>query len=157
MLEVRPLVINDKNMVLGGNMRLKALLHLGYTEVPVDRVKWSKKKELQFIIQDNLNFGAWDWNILANEWNTADLNEWGLKVPELPSDVDYSLLDEESLEDQLNDFESNVKKGILIEFNPEHYENAREIINFWRKNRLYVGGFLIEKLNEEKKKLNDKN
>lgn len=156
MLEARPLIIDEKNVVLGGNQRLKALIHLGYTEVPVDRVTgWTKKEKDRFIIQDNLSRGGWDYDELANTWALEDLTEWGLNIPDAPKEIDYSILDDddESLEDQLSELSGNVKKGILIDFLPEHYAEALEIVNFWRKKGLYVGSFLIEKLNEEKNKI----
>lgn len=82
MLNLRPLVIDENNMVLGGNMRLKALKELGYKEVPVmkaDELNDEQKKE--FIIKDNLPYGEWDTEMLANEWDTEQLQEWGLDVP----------------------------------------------------------------------------
>ena len=82
MLEKRPLIIDENNVVLGGNMRLKALEHLKYKKVPVIQVTdWSEEKKKEFIIKDNVGFGEWDWDILANQWNINNLNDWGLEVP----------------------------------------------------------------------------
>ena len=81
MLELRPIVINEHGIILGGNMRYKALVELGYTEVPVivaDHI--TKEQENEFIIKDNLGFGDWDWDILANEWDSVELEDWGLDV-----------------------------------------------------------------------------
>lgn len=81
MLEVRPLVIDEDNVVLGGNMRLKALESAGVFEVPVHRVTgWSEKQKREFIIKDNIGYGEWDYDLLANNWNTELLNEWGLNL-----------------------------------------------------------------------------
>jgi ParB-like chromosome segregation protein Spo0J len=80
MLKLRPIVINLDKMVLGGNMRLKAAIDAGLKEVPVVIADLSKEQEKEFIIKDNLGFGQWDWDIIANEWDTDKLSEWGLDV-----------------------------------------------------------------------------
>ncbi len=82
MLELRPIVIDENNMVLGGNMRLKACLEAKLTDVPVihaNNLTEAQKKE--FIIKDNISFGEHDWDALANEWNIIELDEWGLDIP----------------------------------------------------------------------------
>jgi hypothetical protein len=84
MLPLRPCVVDETYTVLGGNMRLRALQHLGYSEVPVvvaDGLTPAQKRE--FILKDNASFGDWDWDALANgDWpDAATLNEWGLEVP----------------------------------------------------------------------------
>jgi ParB-like chromosome segregation protein Spo0J len=82
MMELRPLVINEDNIVLGGNMRLKALKDLGYKEVPEEWVKSAKDltedEQRRFIIADNVGFGEHDWEMLANEWDMQELEDWGL-------------------------------------------------------------------------------
>ena len=80
MLKLRAIVINLDKMVLGGNMRLKAAIDAGLKEVPVVIADLSKEQEKEFIIKDNLGFGQWDWDIIANEWDTDKLSEWGLDV-----------------------------------------------------------------------------
>jgi hypothetical protein len=83
MMELRPMVINEDNIVLGGNMRLKALKELGYKEVPEEWVKrasdLTEEETRRFIIADNVGFGEHDWEMLANEWNTEELEDWGLE------------------------------------------------------------------------------
>jgi site-specific DNA-methyltransferase (adenine-specific) len=82
MLEIRPIVVNDDMIVLGGNMRLKAIKELGLTEAPVIKISdLTDEQQRQFIIKDNAGFGEWDWNMLANEWDVEDLDKWGLDVP----------------------------------------------------------------------------
>jgi hypothetical protein len=85
MMELRPIVVDDKFIVQGGNMRLKALNELGYKEIPDTWVKQAKdfnEDELkEFIIKDNVGFGEWDWSDLANNWNVEDLEAWGLDIP----------------------------------------------------------------------------
>jgi hypothetical protein len=90
MLETRPLVVDENMVVLGGNMRLKALKSAGVFEVPIHQViGWSKEQKEEFIIKDNLGYGEWDWDIIANEWQAAKLNEWGLDVPEFANVDDF--------------------------------------------------------------------
>jgi hypothetical protein len=82
MLELRPIVVNADMVVLGGNMRLKACIDAGLKEVPIiiaDSLDEAKQKE--FIIKDNVGFGEWDWNVLANEWEVEELAAWGLDLP----------------------------------------------------------------------------
>ena len=84
MLELRPIVLNKDNIVLGGNMRLKACKHIGLTEVPVMYADdLTEEEQRQFIIKDNVGFGDWDWELLANEWDVSDLNDWALDVPQV--------------------------------------------------------------------------
>ena len=81
MLELRPLVIDENNTVLGGNMRLRALQDLEIKEVPVVYAKdLTEEQKKEFTIKDNLSYGEWDWSILANEWDNVKLEEWGLNV-----------------------------------------------------------------------------
>jgi len=81
MLEARPIVVDPDFVVLGGNMRLKAAQLAGLTEVPVYVASWEEAKHKEFIIKDNLAFGEWDWDMLANEWDAEELDDWGLDVP----------------------------------------------------------------------------
>ena len=82
MMALRPMVINADNIVLGGNMRLKALKELGYKEIPEEWVKraedLTEDEARRFIIADNVGFGEHDWEMLANEWNVEELSDWGL-------------------------------------------------------------------------------
>jgi DNA modification methylase len=82
MANARPIVVNTEMVVLGGNMRLKAMQEAGWSEVPVKIVDWSEEKQREFIIKDNVGFGEWDWDELANTWNAEELNEWGLDTPD---------------------------------------------------------------------------
>lgn len=154
MLEIRPIVVNDDMIVLGGNMRLKACQEAGLKEVPVIKANnLTEEQQREFIIKDNVGFGEWDWDMMANEWDAELLNEWGLNVPQFEAQVDYSILDEVDLSGELSDMTNGVKKAIQIEFEAEHYEEASELVKFWREQKLYIGGFLMEKLKEEKSKL----
>ena len=82
MLEIRPIVVNSDMVVLGGNMRLKACKEAGLKEVPIIFADdLTEEEQRQFIIKDNVGFGEWDWEQLANEWDTGKLEEWGLDIP----------------------------------------------------------------------------
>lgn len=84
MMDLRPIIIDNDSMILGGNMRLKALLELKYSEVPNEWIKKAKdlteEETKRFVIADNVGFGEHDWDILANEWDTEQLTEWGMDV-----------------------------------------------------------------------------
>lgn len=82
MANVRPIVVNKDMVVLGGNMRLKAMIEAGWQEVPVKIVDWSEEKQREFIVKDNVGFGDWDWDELANTWDAEELNDWGLDTPD---------------------------------------------------------------------------
>ena len=114
MANVRPIVVNTEMIVLGGNMRLRAMQEAGWKKAPVQIVDWSIEKQNEFIIKDNVGFGEWDWDVLANEWNEEELENWGLDLP---------ILDEKELKEngEINfstelDFESNY---IVLKFNKD--------------------------------------
>jgi len=82
MLELRPIVVNEDMITLGGNMRLRACIEAGLTDVPVLIAKGvSEEQQQEFIIKDNVGFGEWDWDDLANNWDEANLKLWGLDFP----------------------------------------------------------------------------
>jgi ParB-like chromosome segregation protein Spo0J len=126
MLEKRPLVcftdVDDKLVVLGGNMRLKAAKEVGLKELPVMIADdWTEEQKNEFLIKDNVGFGEWDWDQLA-EWDSEQLEDWGLNVPEFAPDVDYS---EKNKELNLNDFEDQ-KYTIKLEFTEDDYNLVKE-------------------------------
>ena len=83
MLNLRPIVVNADSVVLGGNMRLKACKEAGLKHVPVIYAEdLTEEQQKQFIIKDNVGFGEWDWNDLANNWDAEQLTEWGLDIPD---------------------------------------------------------------------------
>ena len=98
MLEIRPIVVNDDMVVLGGNMRLKACKEAGLKEVPVIKVNdLTEEQQREFIIKDNVGFGEWDWDLLANEWDTDLLEDWGLELDFNPVDDKEGLTDEDDV------------------------------------------------------------
>jgi ParB-like chromosome segregation protein Spo0J len=89
MLAVRKLVCTPDYVVLGGNMRLRALREAKVKQVDIDIVDWDSDKQKRFVIEDNVSFGEWDYEELIKEWNEIDLQDWGLDLP-VVSELDYS-------------------------------------------------------------------
>jgi len=85
MMKLRPIIIDGEGVILGGNMRYRVLKHLGYKDIPDDWVKkadeLTEEEKRRFIIEDNVGFGEWDWDMIANEWDAEKLAEWGLDLP----------------------------------------------------------------------------
>ena len=104
MLNKRPLVCftdtDGKFVVLGGNMRLKAAKDLGLKELPIILAdEWTEEQKAEFLIKDNVGFGEWDWNELNTDWDTEQLNEWGLEVPGFLN-ID-EILNEEQIDEEI--------------------------------------------------------
>ena len=99
MLELRPIVVDENNIILGGNMRYKACIEAGLKEIYI--LKAEDLTELQkdeFIVKDNVGFGEWDWDILANEWDTDKLTDWGLDIPNYSLGLDVNDMTEEDID-----------------------------------------------------------
>lgn len=113
MLEIRPIVVNDDMIVLGGNMRLKACIHAGLKEVPIIKVSdLTEQEQKQFIIKDNVSGGEWDWNMLANEWDAEELDAWGLDVPDFGKEIEA---EEDDFEAPEGGIETDIVLGDLFE------------------------------------------
>ena len=121
MLELRPIVVNDDMVVLGGNMRLKACEKAGLKEVPIIKANdLTPEQQNEFIIKDNVGFGSWDWDILANEWDTEKLESWGLEVF-FNEDIDLDSFFEDSNED-----EKEAVNKIILEYSEDDYNKVIE-------------------------------
>lgn len=131
MLELRPIVVDENNIVLGGNMRLKACIEVGLKEVYIVQAKdLTEEQKNEFIVKDNVGFGEWDWDILANEWGSQDLSEWGLSVwqgDDLSNVNNYEGLDAES---KLDKFLSSELKRMFLVYDNDTFEN---VINWFNK------------------------
>jgi DNA modification methylase len=113
MLELRPIVVDSNMVVLGGNMRLKACIAAGLKEVPIivaDNL--TEQQQAEFIIKDNVGFGEWDWDLLANQWDVEALEDWGL---ELPFDNTPVLEAEEDDYEAPSEIQTDIVLGDLIE------------------------------------------
>jgi DNA modification methylase len=113
MLEKRPIVVNTDMVVLGGNMRLKACKEAGLKDVPVMIADWSEEQQKEFIIKDNVGFGEWDWETIANEWDSEELEKWGLDIPvEFSTELDA---EEDDFEVPEGGIETDIVLGDLFE------------------------------------------
>ena len=114
MLNKRPLIVftdvDGKYVVLGGNMRLKACKEIGLKEIPVILAdEWTEEQKAEFLIKDNVGFGEWDWDILTDEWDTDNLEDWGLDLP-----VDLSVKELEAEEDNFDVPEGRIETDIVL-------------------------------------------
>jgi DNA modification methylase len=114
MLEIRPIVVNNEMMVLGGNMRLKAIQEIGLKEIPIIKAEnLTEEQEREFLIKDNVGFGEWDWDALANDWDADELKDWGM---DLPGDFNPEVLEAEEDDFEVNDaIETDIVLGDLFE------------------------------------------
>ena len=113
MLNKRPLVcFTDKDgmfVVLGGNMRLKAAQAIGMKELPIVLAdEWTEEQKAEFLIKDNVGFGEWAWDELANEWDSEKLEEWGLDVP------GFDAQEPEAEEDDFDVPEGGIETDIVL-------------------------------------------
>lgn len=85
MMKLRPIIVDKDGMILGGNMRYRALLDLGFKDVPDGWIRvadeLNEEEKRRFIITDNVPFGQHDWDALANDWDETELEEWGIELP----------------------------------------------------------------------------
>lgn len=171
-MELNPIKVDEDMRILGGNMRYKACLELKIKEVPINvftkahadinniareknGIETATYEEQcnEFIIKDNVGYGEHDWDVLANSWDNKKLEQWGMDVWQPEEDVDYSALDDFNLGGELEDKEGNVKRAIQIEFMPEHYDEAAELISFFRERGANIGAMILEYLKTEREKL----
>jgi hypothetical protein len=99
MLEIRPIVVDENNIVLGGNMRLKACKEAGLKEVHIVKAdNLTEQQKDEFIVKDNVGFGEWDWDILANEWDADKLDDWGLDIPNYSLGLDVNSMTDDDID-----------------------------------------------------------
>ena len=113
MLKIRPIVVNEDMVVLGGNMRLRACKDAGLKDVPIIQAsELTEKQQREFIIKDNVGFGEWDWDMIANEWDAEQLDDWGL---DMPFDLGEELEAEEDDYEMPDEIKTDIVLGDLIE------------------------------------------
>lgn len=142
MLKLRPIVVDENMMVLGGNMRLKASKDAGLKEVWIDIAEGlTEEQKQEFIVKDNVGFGEWEWDMLANEWDSVQLADWGLDVWANEDDIETS--DEFSLPDgeksnleqityTLTKEQSNIIKEAIQDI--KHTEEYKYVETFGNEN-----------------------
>jgi hypothetical protein len=128
MMPLRPIIVDENKIILGGNMRFKALKELKYKEVPEDWIKstndMTEEEKKEFIIKDNVGFGDWDFDMLSNEWDNELLNDWGLDIPTWEiENIDYS---EKNKEIDIDDFEDNMI--LKLNYTEEEYYKVKEAL-----------------------------
>lgn len=155
------ILVDGDNGIIAGHGRVLAALKLGMDEVPtIDGSDMTEIQRRMYVIADNkiaLNAG-WDEELLMLEID--DLRNMGADIELLafdPSeikktDLDYSILDDEDMDDKIDDMAAGVRKAIQIEFELEHYEEAQELIKWWRDQGAYIGYMIMTFLREEKEK-----
>jgi hypothetical protein len=123
MLELRPIVVDEDMVVLGGNMRLRACIEAGLKEVPILRASMlTEEQKREFVIKDNSSFGEWNWDILANEWDIKDLSAWGIDIPASYFDDDKPEFDKDTLDAALDTYINSKVKQITLYFDNQQYE-----------------------------------
>lgn len=135
MMKLRPIIIDDTGMILGGNMRYLAMIDLGYKEIPegwvVKASELTEEEKDKFKILDNVPFGNWDYEILANEWDLGELQDWGIEIPEM---------EEKNIEAEEDLF--NIEKAIKKTAKP-----ITKLRDIWQlgEHRLMCGSAIIDK------------
>ena len=121
MLNLRPIVVNDDMVVLGGNMRLKACKEAGLKEIPIIKAsELTEQQQKEFIVKDNVGYGEWDWNDLANNWDAEQLQDWGLDIPGFDN-VSFEDKNKELTLDDIND-----SMTINLKYTEEEYYIVKE-------------------------------
>jgi len=159
---LNPVITDGDNGIVAGHCRVMAAKKLGMEQLPtVEASHLNEAQKRAYVIADNriaLDAG-WDDELLKVE--IADLTEmdfdvsllgWGDDVPKFAEEPDYSILEDDEDDDDLENLAAGVKKAIQIEFEAEHYEEAQELVKYWRDQGGYIGLMLIEKLKAEQEK-----
>ena len=123
MLNLRPIVVNDDMVVLGGNMRLKACKEAGLKEIPIIKAsELTEQQQKEFIVKDNVGYGEWDWEDLANNWDSEQLTEWGLDIP------GFKIEEENEMEDLSDKLKSEFKIEIICKDETEQEQTYNKLI-----------------------------
>ena len=123
MLDIRPIVVNADMIVLGGNMRFKAAKEAGLKEIPIIIADLSEEKQREFIIKDNVSGGEWDWDMIANEWDDEELNEWGLDT------IKHDWKELDYIEEEISAPKLKNENEIVISVAEEWMDSIRDIEN----------------------------
>lgn len=132
MKSIREVVVDEDLRILGGHQRVKALQDLGEKKVLVKQVfGLTEEQKNEFIIKDNIANGDWDYDILANEWNAEDLNEWGLDIP---NSDDYEEIIDFASENTIKDYDDNTEYNLGNLYREKISEDIQEKISKGIKN-----------------------
>jgi ParB-like chromosome segregation protein Spo0J len=135
MMKLRPIIIDDAGMILGGNMRYLAMEELGYKKIPLGWVvkasELTEKERKRFIIADNIELGEFDYDVLANEWNMEELDDWGIELPEVETDM-------EEIEEEIKEYKMI---HILISIKLENYDEISEELEKIKDKIIGIGEY----------------
>lgn len=155
---VDPIIINKnkerKNVIIGGHQRCRVWKEMGNKTVPCIELDLTLEKERELNIRLNKNTGEFDITLLKEHFDDEDLMGYGFEDYELGvfDKPDYSILDDEDLEDEMSEMEAGVKKAIQIEFEDDEFEEAKELHHYWREQGADVGMMLLEAMREAQQK-----
>jgi hypothetical protein len=163
----RSILIDKNNRIIAGNKSVENAMSIGLDDVQIvesdgKRIIAVKRMDIdldtpqgrEMALADNASAKAnivFDAELIEAELGEATAVEWG--VPQSTKDIDYSILDDDDVSNQLKEMTDGVKKAIQIEFEAEHYEEAFALVKFWREQKAYVGGMIMEYLKAEKDKI----
>lgn len=138
MLSLRPIIVDMQNRILCGNMRYRACVDLGITELLVKRVDIPEERARELMVKDNLSYGDWDWDVLDFNWDMTKVEKWLGK-----EQIDYSAIDEyEEIAAGVQEFYDGVKKAIQIDVSL-NYDEAKDLERQCREIGIYIGGAFI--------------
>ena len=134
MLDIRPIVVNQDMIILGGNMRYKACKEAGLKEVPIIVTDLTEEQQREFLIKDNTSGGEWDFEMLANEWDVEQLGDWGLDMPNWAAGLDVNNMTEDDIDTDENFDPIGTSKGLhKIIF---IFDNEDEAIKWYGDNNI---------------------
>ena len=149
MLKLRPIVVDEDMMVLGGNMRLRASKDAGLKEVWIEIAEgFTEEQKKEFIVKDNVAFGEWEWDMLANEWDSSKLENWGLDVWQNPDDkIDEA--EEGEIIDVPKSLQVLPKKEYIIICEDEDSLEWQELKELFKCQTVRMGGCKINSSSEQ--------
>ena len=156
---VDPVIINKnperKNVIVGGHQRVRVAKGMGMEYIPCVEVNLDLKRERELNVRLNRNVGGWDYDVLADQFDMAELVDWGFSEKNLYGlfdDIDYSILEDDDVDLNMETLKDGTRKAIQIEFKLEDYEEAVSLLKIMREKYEYVGAevvnFFKSKVNE---------
>ena len=154
MLNLRPIIVNKDMVVIGGNMRLRACKEAGLKEVPViiaDQL--TEKEQREFAIKDNQGSGEWDWEMIANDWDITELEDWDFKIPNMNIEDEIKVSDSMENKDlgvMLDNYNNATIKQIVLYYDLEEFEYIlRKLDDIGKQNKLDDNSTVIKFLVDE--------
>ena len=156
----KPIVVGKDNVVIAGNGQLEAAKALGWEKIKIVRTKLTGAEAIAYAVADNRagELAEWDMDVLGQTLRSLEEDDFGISdigfdlIDFMNSEPNYGVLDEGETQD-IDDMKNEVRKALQIEFELEHYDEASELVKFWRSQGAYIGMMLIDKLRAEKARL----